>query len=70
MFTIRFANGASPQSFATQEELEAHIEAEITEGYELDYFEDRGLLWACKEDSTNDDGQKAIATINWAEGDR
>lgn len=30
---------------------------------EIEYFEDRGLVWSCEEDSIGDDGTRAVASI-------
>ncbi len=70
MFTISFSNGACDESFETQEQAEAHLEEVLTEGYELEYFEDRALFWANEADSVNDDGAKALGSIRWDSGDR
>jgi hypothetical protein len=70
MFTISFSNGASDESFETQEQAEAHLDQVLTEGYELEYFEDRALFWASEEESKNDDGANALGSIRWEGGDR
>lgn len=70
MFTISFANSASDETFETQDQAEAHLDAELDEGYELEYFEDRALFWATEADSVNDDGAKALGSIRWQDGDR
>ena len=70
MFTIKFSNGASDESFETQEQAEAHLANVLTEGYELEYFEDRALFWASEADSVDDDGAKALGSIYWEAGDR
>jgi hypothetical protein len=46
------------------EEVYAWIETRYKDA-EVGYFPDRGLVWETEEDSRNDDGQHAVATIHY-----
>lgn len=70
MFTITFTNGACEETFATQDQAEAHLDLVLDAGYELEYFEDRALFWANEEGAIDDDGARALGSIRWQDGDR
>lgn len=71
MITLRatFTNGdrESTVEASTVEEARGLMQTEMLRRFggdaEIEYFEDRGLVWSCEEDSIDDDGARAVASI-------
>lgn len=67
-YRIDYASGREPSSVATYDDavcLLADQWPELAVGHDGDLQSggDRTLVWACEEDSIDDDGARAVATI-------
>ena len=68
---IRYTDGTIDGGYETTKEALATIEAEYPDycaGHDGDLADggDRTLVWACETDSENDDGARAIASLEVA----
>jgi len=61
MFEIRYTDGRTEQ-YEDYQDAVAEILADNFGAY-IEEFEDRTLVWDSEEDSIDDDGAKAIASI-------
>lgn len=67
-YTINYSNGSKSTGLESYEAAKAEVlaeypEAEIGHDGDLDGFGSRTLCWASEEDSIDDDGARAVATI-------
>ena len=70
-FEVKFTNGVT-DTFETLDAAKASVhllypDAEIGHDGDLDDYGDRTLCWENEQDSVNDDGQKAVASITVSE---
>jgi hypothetical protein len=67
-YKISWTNGRADDAAESYEEAKALVraeypEAEIGHDGDLEGFGDRTLCWASEEDSTDDDGARAVCSI-------